>query len=198
MARTRRTPPAGGSKTPDQSAETPAADTPQASAPGPMPAPHVFARSDAVLDAGDREVGQPRDGQIVLDGDAAIDRDEIQIVDGPAAMAYAEEIAFMEELVEIVVHPSSDKNAENPVKVAVNGRNQFIFRGKKQTVKRKFVERLARAKPESFVQPGLGNDDPQVHNRLVSTTALAYPFSILRDSNPRGADWLDKVLSEGQ
>ncbi|MGE0383415.1 MAG: hypothetical protein AB7N65_14195 [Vicinamibacterales bacterium] len=151
--------------------------------------------SRRALESQEMQIGQDGEVGISLDGDAALDRPDIEVVDGPRAMQKADELAFMEEKVLIQVAESTDPNAENPITVAVNGRNQFIWRGVPTVVKRKFVERLARAKSTSYAQD-VNTMDPTVFNKLHSRTALQYPFTVLEDRNPKGADWLRKVLAE--
>ena len=133
---------------------------------------------------------------IPLTGDAALERSGFDIIDGPAAMKKADELAFMEERVTIIVHETEDPNAENPVSVTVNGRNQFIFRGQPIDVKRKFVERLARAKKTGYRQHLDDTSDPVRYNKLYTTTGITYPFSVIHDPNPRGMDWLRKIMAE--
>lgn len=107
---------------------------------------------------------------------------------------YAAQLAFMEERMEVMVHESTDSNAEPIVHVACNGINQFFPRGEPVTVKRKFVEVLARAKQTSISTQTV-NTDRDVINRINKHTALRYPFSVIRDENPKGAAWLKSVLA---
>ena len=107
---------------------------------------------------------------------------------------YAAQLAFNEEKVEIMVHESTDQNAEPIVHVAVNGVNQFFPRGTPVVCKRKFVEVLARAKETSMTTQTI-NTDRDVINRINKHTALRYPFSVIRDENPKGAAWLKSVLA---
>lgn len=107
---------------------------------------------------------------------------------------YAAQLAFMEETMEVLVHESTDVNAEPIVHVAVNGINQFFPRGEPVAVKRKYVEILARAKETSIATQTV-NTDRDVINRINKHTALRYPFSVISDPNPKGAAWLKSVLA---
>lgn len=144
---------------------------------------------DASLPAGNTKIN--------LEGDSrkAIEHLDIVTADGPTAMHFAEELAFMNENVTIMVHESEDPNAENPIMVSVNGRNQYIFRGQEITVRRCYVERLARAKRQAYKQD-LTQTDPVLYNSMKKSTALMYPFSLIEDRNPVGRDWLRKVMAE--
>ena len=110
--------------------------------------------------------------------------------------ALASEEAFMNEPVEIFVHPVSDENAPPYVILNVNGVSQPVARGTAQTVKRKFVEVLARAKQTGIkTVVDMSNGEPV--NRIHRHTGLRYPFSIQHDPNPKGAAWLRGILAQG-
>lgn len=125
-----------------------------------------------------------------------VDRADLVTVtaDGPINNDYAAELAFNEEPMEIMVHESAAPNAENPVETRCNGVNQFFFRGNAQTVKRKFVEILAKSKETAINTREVAGFDGERTTRIEKSTALKYPFSVIRDDNPRGADWLRKLL----
>lgn len=108
-------------------------------------------------------------------------------------MNYADDLAFMEEYVDVRVEESTDLNAEPVVAVFNNGQSQYFVRGKTQRVKRKFVEVLARAK-QTTVNTIEDRNEGAV--RLKRHTSLRYPFSMTRDDNPKGYAWLRNILSE--
>ncbi len=154
----------------------------------PRPAKREF-------DTRDQQVGQSAALEISLEGDAEISRPSLEVIEGPSAGDKAARLAFLEEPVTIIVSESTDPNAEDPISVGINGRQVFIRRGEPVIVKRKYVEKLARAKRESFSQ-NLQNTDPQRYNRLNMHTALIYPFTVIEDRNPAGHAWLRKILAE--
>jgi hypothetical protein len=114
----------------------------------------------------------------------------------------AKELAFMEERLDIRIHETSDPNAEQMVFVSVNGEGggphklPWLPRGQVITVKRKIVERLARSKRIGVrtqeVTDGNGNRTTAIRR----SSSLGYDFSVLRDPNPHGAEWLKRVLAE--
>jgi len=108
--------------------------------------------------------------------------------------AYAQELLFNEELVEVMVHESTDTNAENPVFTACNGVTQYFFRGQAQTVKRKYVAILASAKEHSLTTPEYTAPDGSRATSIRRTSSLKYPFSVISDPNPRGGEWLKGLL----
>lgn len=109
--------------------------------------------------------------------------------------SHAEELKFMEETVEILVHESTDKNAEPIVEVFCNGTPQRFIRGKPQQCKRKYLGILASAKETSIATNEAMNQMGERFTRIDKHTALKYPFSVIRDDNPRGATWLKAVLA---
>ena len=113
----------------------------------------------------------------------------------PFNMKHAEMMAFLEELVIINIHESSDPTDDNPVPIGNNGRMVYIKRGENTIVKRKYVGQLLRAKPQHVkTQVVRAGDD--VQNRVTKRSAMRYPFSVVRDDNPLGQAWLKKILQE--
>jgi len=106
----------------------------------------------------------------------------------------AQELIFNEELVEVMVHESTDDNAENPVFTACNGVTQFFYRGVPQQVKRKFVAILASVKEHNVTTPEYTGRDGGRAIGIKRTSSLKYPFSVISDKNPRGAAWLRSLL----
>lgn len=104
---------------------------------------------------------------------------------------------FMNEPVTVMVADTNDEqDADALVQVSINGRNQFFVRGVPQTVRRCYVERLARAKKTSFSQNLDERQGEEVFNRMKSHNALRYPFTVIEDKNPVGGAWLRAILSE--
>ena len=115
-------------------------------------------------------------------------------IESPVTMKDAELEAFMNEPVMVTVLSSGKDNEMPYVQVAVNGVTQMFLRDTQMVVKRKYVERLARAKEtgyEQTVDDRLGERMNTLHNRH----SLRYPFQVNRDDNPRGAAWLRAILA---
>ena len=93
------------------------------------------------------------------------------------------------------MHDSNDANDVDLVMVSVNGNRQFLQRGNPQTIKRYFVERLARAKKTSYTQT-IDERLGEAMNNLTPRHALKYPFSVVEDKNPKGGAWLRGILAE--
>lgn len=154
-----------------------------------------------MIDAAEQKIGQQPSIDIPVSADVKkvkrgqkLESDVIDVVGDGLDGSYAAELAFMEEKMEVLVHESTDANAEPIVQVACNGINQFFPRGTPVVCKRKYVEVLARAKETSIATQTV-NTDRDVINRINKHTALRYPFSVIRDENPKGATWLKSVLA---
>lgn len=154
------------------------------------------------LEAAEQTIGQDSVRKFVrgpekdIPKKAALEQKLVEAVERPVSDTWAEDMQFNEEKVEVTVHTTSDKNAEPIVEVYNNGIPQRFIRGKRQTVKRKFVEVLARAKMTSYGNQKImldGGDETYVY---PESTALRYPFTVHSDPNPRGIDWLKAILSE--
>lgn len=144
----------------------------------------------------EQKVGQDNPRDLPTEGPAEIEPALIEPVYGPDWKSKADLLQFMEEPVEVMVHETTDKNAELIVQSWNGGRSQFFIRGQPQICKRKFVEVLARSKITAYRQEHYKDDNGADAIRNIPMTALRYPFSVIRDNNPRGADWLRAILSE--
>lgn len=109
------------------------------------------------------------------------------------AMAASE--SFMNELVTILVHSTTDENQAPHVIVNCNGVNQPIMRGVPMQVKRKYVEILARMKETKYSQVTRNPSAPDQID-MVARHGLSYPFDLVEDKNPKGRAWLSHVLAE--
>lgn len=115
-------------------------------------------------------------------------------IENPVTLEAAELEAFMNEPVMVTVLSGGKDNEAPYVQVSVNGVIQMFKRDTPIVVKRKYVERLARAKETGFdqtVDDRLGERMNLLHMR----NSLRYPFQVNRDDNPRGQAWLRAVLA---
>ncbi|CAN7474580.1 hypothetical protein LJR074_003192 [Acidovorax sp. LjRoot74] len=117
-----------------------------------------------------------------------------EIILNPVTMKDADLEAFMNEPVMVTVMSSGKDNEAPFVQVAVNGVTQMFRRDVPIVVKRKYVERLARAKETGYDQD-LDERLGEAMNVLKQIKSLRYPFTVNRDDNPRGGAWLRAVLA---
>jgi hypothetical protein len=118
---------------------------------------------------------------------------------------YLEDLAMMEEPVTIRIEPSSDKNAAGAQYYCVNGKPAEILIndrwrelgwlpvGQVLTIKRKVLEVILRAKTDSVHNKVLEPDSDRPNNVIDRYTTPATSFSILEDSNPKGAAWATAI-----
>ncbi|MCK5606901.1 hypothetical protein KAR91_33675 [Candidatus Pacearchaeota archaeon] len=121
--------------------------------------------------------------------------DNIEIVDGPNWEDKAALLAFMEEYVMVMIQSSGHVNEEQYVETRNDGVLQMIERGVWQKVKRKFVEVLARAKPNKITTPKFIDSTGANSVKVIKTPSLKYLFE-MRDNNPLGQPWLEGILQE--
>ncbi len=119
-----------------------------------------------------------------------------KVAEGDLARVAREE-AFMHEDVTILIMPTTDANAPPYARLGVNGENVTVRRNVPTTIKRKFVEVLARMKETRVSQDLTPNRDGEITmDSLRGHTGLAYPFTVIQDQNPKGGAWLAQVLAE--
>lgn len=103
--------------------------------------------------------------------------------------------AFMNEMVTVLVHSTTDENQPPHLIVNCNGINMPIMRGMPTVMKRKYLEILARMKETKYTQVTPNPAAPDV-TELRARHGLAYPFEVQHDPNPKGRAWLANVLAE--
>lgn len=153
------------------------------------------------FDAADQDMGPDESTEFAeaADGEIELLKPGQNDVESPIFKAKAEELKFMEDVLEVEIHESSDQNAEPRFAIYVGG-DPFVFeRGREFPVKRKFVEGLARAKPvhfrcEEYVKQAGGVAEKAY--RYPAHKSVRYPFQVLSDPSPRGREWLQSVLRQ--
>lgn len=131
--------------------------------------------------------------------DVTADREEILIADASTlAGDYAAALAFNEEPVTILLHRGREKNAPTHEMVGVNGQIMWIPVDTPTRIPRKFVENLARAQPMNVsTVSGESPGDDLTFNHVQRSLSSLVSFSVLEDKNPRGREWLTRVMREG-
>lgn len=153
---------------------------------------------------GDMQIGQKDDIDLSLDSPIIHGENLKNLADDKELQAG---LAFMEEPMTIRIEENTRSDfPETHVPVMVNGRGAEVFQngqwlpigwlpiGVPLTTKRKYVEVLARAKPDAIQTV---HDDANVErprNTVRRRTSAAYPLSIIQDNNPRGHEWLSRIM----
>ncbi len=118
---------------------------------------------------------------------------EVVVVEGPGAMNYADELAFMSEKVEVLILDSQNQNDSTRLcPIGVNGKQYHLLRGKWTTVPRFVLEILAKTKKESWNFAYKKNPDGSTSDTNQMHRALRYPHQF-KDSNPKGMAWYDSI-----
>lgn len=156
------------------------------------------------LDA-DELVKEDQGAVLFNDGNEREELDEVQEIepvhDVLGAKEKADALAFNEEEMVIIIHESTDENAEKYVYLSVNGQGPgpgnipWVPRAIPVKMKRKFVEVLCRARPVAYGSVEKINPMGERYIEYPKASALRYPFSVVTDPNPRGGRWLQALLS---
>lgn len=102
--------------------------------------------------------------------------------------------AFMSEMVKVRIAPTSDDGKNAVIVPQVNGVNQPIARGVWVSIKRRYLEVLARNKREKFRQ--LTPNPMEIERKIMQGySAVEDPFEVM-DPNPLGTPWLNRILAE--
>lgn len=136
------------------------------------------------------------DGNVVINDSVELITD--QAVEPIVSQEFDREVAeeaFMNEPVTIIVAESADENVNPMPMPSVNGVVQPCPRGVELTIKRKYVEVLARCKETRYSQHTSNPMEPD-RIEMRERTALSYPFSVVLDKNPKGPAWLKAVVAE--
>jgi hypothetical protein len=148
------------------------------------------------FNSNDVPVGQMPPIIMSADGPIVREPEAIEPIETGITDDYAGDLAFMEEKIDILVHPSAEKFAPKYLDVYVNGRPEWIPVGVPYRVARKYVEVMGRTKPTDIQT---AHEDPTVerpNNQILRATRVKNPFSVVGDPNPRGREWLTRLLAE--
>ena len=109
---------------------------------------------------------------------------------------YAEDLAFNEEEVEVMLQPSTGGDTTRLAGPFIcNGVGIYVPRGEWVKMKRKYLGIILTATTDqwTFTSTPVGNAGARNFEHAVRTGR--YPIAGVRDNNPKGAKWL-QVLQE--
>ena len=127
--------------------------------------------------------------------DSNLELSRVESVDDPLFTEKMAMLKFMEEPVTVFIHEDQNEQADSNFFVGVNGDKEYFFRGQNKTVKRKFIEGLARAKPVGYSNDRHRDQDGVESFRWRASKGLRYQFQVVEDRNPEGSAWLQRLLS---
>ncbi len=123
--------------------------------------------------------------------------------------SYLDELRFNEEPVTVMFTPAQERFAAPFVDASVmgtgiealseDGRWMQLHQvpvGVRITTKRKYIEVFARCKHTDVkaFHRGVPSDGSEPVNDTLRSTNLKYPFVLIDDKNPRGQEWLTKIV----
>ena len=148
------------------------------------------------FEAEDQTVGRD-DTRRFVEGETGLEPANTKNLDDGVFNEHAKMLAFMAEDVTVEIHDVADEHAEQGFVIAVNGMNESFRRGQIKTVKRYFIEGLARARKTGYRNVQQLNPHTGIKEYVYpAMTGLRYPFSVTDDRNPRGRDWLKHTLRQ--
>ncbi len=161
----------------------------------------------AEVNTGDMPVGQRADIDMdskIIHGQGIINASG----DTELNTKFHEDLAFNEEPVTIRIEENSGSDfPETYVPVYVNGKGAEVFYngrwqevgwlpiGMEVTTRRKSVEQLARSKVEIVRTQHGDTREEKPQNKVVRRNKSAYALTVLQDDNPKGREWLSRVLA---
>lgn len=151
---------------------------------------------------------QPSDVILPETGDIERSAEIIQPLEKTAKDPYYDELQFNEEPVTIELLQSQDENASPWVPAWNNGRGaEMLINGKwivatylpvgqMITIKRKILEQIVRAKPDKVSTNVIEQQGQDPINKINRRTFMKYPLTVHEDKNPKGQDWMRRILAE--
>lgn len=159
-----------------------------------------------VLESANFPVGQKP--PVIMPEVGLPDREQVIVaLDTPLVDEYADALKFNEEPLEIMIHPSGEKDAPLVVDCWVNGKGAEVFMngawrsfgwlpvGKRCVTKRKYVELLLNSKIDTIhtdVEDATVENPANKINRVTSSKCL---LQIIQDRNPLGVEWLRRIMA---
>lgn len=140
-------------------------------------------------------IGNAPEVDIPVTGDARAESEIIEVPNAAMSSSHLDDLAFMEEMVTVILPEPPDDNEARLVTVGVNGKNQYLLPGEPMDIRRKYVEVLARAVKIRY-RPVVKRDERtgDTVNRLIPRAVMKHPFTVLRDT-AKGHAWLKKLMA---
>jgi hypothetical protein len=123
--------------------------------------------------------------------------EDIQLVSESDLASVAQDEAFMNEKVVVMILPTTNVNDPPYANLNVNGDRAIIYRNVPTVIRRKHLEVLARMKESRVFQDLTPNSQGEITlESLRQASGLAYPFHVVKDDNPKGGAWIANILAE--
>jgi hypothetical protein len=128
---------------------------------------------------------EPRDTELMLPNDNA---------DVDALNSYARDLAFMNEMVEIMIldNPDARQDSTRLVTVGINGVQHFLLRGQWKKVPRYVAENIITSKKEAWTFNSRTNLDGSTSDVSNMARNQRFPYQF-RDNTAKGQAWFDNI-----
>lgn len=132
----------------------------------------------------------------ITDGKA--ESEQIKLVDKPLSTEYMDEIAFMEELVQIRLEkPQQEEKSVLAYPFSVNGRTEWVPTDVPWTIKRKYLGVMLGAQPFKVSTETFKPGEREEKNLMHRNATRRFSVSILHDPSPRGQEWVRQMCLQG-
>jgi len=138
----------------------------------------------------------PKDCDVVDDGESGFIITSAEQAATPGFDQKVKALAFAQERVTVIVHETSEEDADEVVMTSVNGKTELYRRGTEKVVARCHVEVLARAKKTTYGNEKYRKQNGDESIRHPARHGLRYGFSVVEDKNPVGREWLKIILAQ--
>lgn len=139
---------------------------------------------------------------LALDADLDEQRvDKIETVNDMPDTAYADELAFAEDILTVVLHKGRERFAPDFVPVGCNDeRMRWYPVNTEVKMKRKYVEILARSSQMDVRTRSFKIEEDEAANtvnEVVRSLSSLYPLTVVHDPSPKGRAWFEIVMRSG-
>jgi hypothetical protein len=139
---------------------------------------------------GDAEIEEDKDGNQFMQQPLNADVSSASFKDWLANMKHAN------EKISIMVHQTSENNADKTLEVSVNGHSMIFERGiQYDNIPRYLVEALIRAKPIQYDNHEYKNSEGLQEYKYVAQRGLRYPFNIVNPTS-RDEGWFKNLQAQ--
>lgn len=124
----------------------------------------------------------------------------IELVDSAGFREFKEQAeyeAFMNEPVGIQIAEANTERESPVVPIGVNGNQRWLPRDIPIMVRRYHLERLLRASTTAFSVEKLHDPELDEGQRVKNKNLPAYHIQVMRDDNPAGPKWMNRMRREG-
>lgn len=171
----------------------------------------VIRRRRHQVEMTDSDIAQPPSIDLGLAAEPNVRDDMVAVEAKHIEKDYLDRLAMDNDPITILINPGAEENPALVVPVWVNGEGAEVLKentwiklgwlpvGVEVTTKRKHVEALSRARPvkvSTQVIGGMNGFGEMPENKLVRNARMLNQFSIVEDRNPKGGEWLRRLMAE--